>query len=317
MKLYEQLGRIAIGSRVRFMGERITEDAAGIYGLYDIRMNPKWFPVFYVLSRGEERTITSIADEIGHSHVSVSKIVGEMSKARLVTDKTSTEDRRRTLVALTRQGREIAAKIENQYLDVQAAVEELSAQSNTDLWKALEEWEYLLSKKSLLNRVIEQKKRRESSDVKIVPYSAKYRAAFRDLNVEWITTHFKMEQSDHDALDDPEGYILEQGGFIFVALLEGKPVGVCALIKRDHPVYPYELAKMAVSPKAQGKGIGFLLGQAVADKAKELKAEKLFLESNTKLAPAIRLYEKLGFQKVAGQPTPYERCNIQMELRLQ
>jgi DNA-binding MarR family transcriptional regulator len=250
MKIFEQLGRVALGTRVRFLGERITEDAAKIYELYGIEMNPKWFPVFYVLSKNDQKTITAIAEEIGHSHVSVSKIVAEMVKARFVSEKTSTEDRRRTMVSLTKAGKEVATKIEDQYLDVKAAVEELSEQSENDLWKALEEWENLLTEKPLLRRVLENKKRRESANVKIVPYTEKYRAAFEKLNLEWIKSYFKVEKADRDALDDPKGYILDRGGFIFVALMDDKPVGVCALLKRDDPAYPYELAKMAVSPSS-------------------------------------------------------------------
>ncbi|RYY25293.1 MAG: MarR family transcriptional regulator, partial [Chitinophagaceae bacterium] len=49
---------------------------------------------------------------------------------------------------------------------------------------------------------------------------------------------------------------------------------------------------------------------------RELGARKVYLESNTKLEPAINLYYKLGFKKIAGAPSPYERCNIQMELEL-
>jgi GNAT superfamily N-acetyltransferase len=78
----------------------------------------------------------------------------------------------------------------------------------------------------------------------------------------------------------------------------------------------FELAKMAVAPGAKGKGIGLLLGQACIDKARALGAGRVYLESNTKLRPAISLYHKLGFRKIAGPPSPYERCNIQMELRL-
>ena len=122
-----------------------------------------------------------------------------------------------------------------------------------------------------------------------------------------------MEESDHKALDHPEEYILDPGGHIYIALYDGEAVGACALIKMDDK--KFELAKMAVSPKAQGKSIGTLLGQACIDKAKELGADTLFLESNTKLKPAISLYRKLGFEKITGPPSPYERANIQMELR--
>ena len=80
--------------------------------------------------------------------------------------------------------------------------------------------------------------------------------------------------------------------------------------------YDFELAKMAVSPKAQGKNIGWLLGQAIIEKAKALGGKLMYLESNTSLKPAINLYYKLGFKKIVGRATPYERSNIQMELNL-
>jgi GNAT superfamily N-acetyltransferase len=125
-----------------------------------------------------------------------------------------------------------------------------------------------------------------------------------------------MEEADHKALDNADSYIINNGGYILVALYENKPVGVCALIKMNDPDYDFELAKMAVSPKAQGKKIGWLIGEAIKEKARQVGAKKLYLESNTILTPAINLYRKLGFIEVFGRPTPYERCNIQMELVL-
>jgi GNAT superfamily N-acetyltransferase len=152
-------------------------------------------------------------------------------------------------------------------------------------------------------------------NIKIVPYSPEYRTAFFELNREWIEKYFKMENPDLDALEDPEGYILNKGGHILMALLNGEPVGTCALIRRDDE-YKYELAKMAVSPKAQGKGIGFLLGQATIEKAESLGADVLYLETNSSLAPALNLYHKLGFKKIQGPQTPYDRCDTQMVLDL-
>jgi DNA-binding MarR family transcriptional regulator/GNAT superfamily N-acetyltransferase len=316
MNFFEQVGRIALGSRIRFLGDLITEDAAKIYGLYDVELSPKWFPVFYVLSKSQEQTITAIAEAIGHSHASVSKIVSEMKRAKLLVEKSNAGDQRRTLVALSKSGHDVAEKIENQYKDFEAAIADIASQSAHDLWRALEEWEYLLKRKSLFDRVCVQKRRRESSLIKIIPYRPEHQSVFRSLNEEWISTYFKMEKPDFEALDNPKKYILDRGGHIFVATLNDEPVGVCALLKRKDAKYPYELAKMAVSPKARGKHIGFLLAQAVIQKAKALRAKRLFLESNTVLKPAIALYHKLGFKKVVGPQTPYERCNIQMDLDL-
>jgi len=148
----------------------------------------------------------------------------------------------------------------------------------------------------------------------IVPYNSSLSAVFKELNEAWISKYFTMEEVDSRSLEDPEAYILDKGGHILFALLDDEVAGVCALIKMDGNPYDYELAKMAVSPNFQGNGIGKLIGEAVIEKAKSLGARNVYLESNTKLAPAINLYRKLGFIEVEGNASPYERCNICMEL---
>jgi GNAT superfamily N-acetyltransferase len=149
-------------------------------------------------------------------------------------------------------------------------------------------------------------------DVQIINYKPEYASVFKSLNEEWISSYFRMEEADYKSLDDPEGYIIKTGGHILVALYRDEPVGVCALIKMNDGEYEFELAKMAVSPLAQGRNIGWLLGQSALQWASKQGAKKVYLESNTILKPAINLYHKLGFQKVAGYASPYERCNIQM-----
>ncbi len=153
-------------------------------------------------------------------------------------------------------------------------------------------------------------------NIQIVAYQAQHRFAFKTLNEEWINTYFTLEEEDRKLLDNPQESILDKGGLIIIAILEEEVVGTCALIPMDDPHYKYELGKMAVSPKARGNGIGKLLGQAIIQKAKELGAENIYLESNSVLAPAINLYHKLGFKKVTGHCSPYQRCNVQMELDL-
>ena len=130
----------------------------------------------------------------------------------------------------------------------------------------------------------------------------------------WITAHWQPEPADFKALDDPQKNIIDPGGYIAVALEAGEVRGVCALVKMDD--HCYELAKMAVAEAARGRGIGWLLGVAVVDRARALGASRVYLESNTVLEPALNLYRKLGFLPVAKRPSPYERANVQMELLL-
>nr|WP_245882856.1 GNAT family N-acetyltransferase [Hymenobacter chitinivorans] len=114
-------------------------------------------------------------------------------------------------------------------------------------------------------------------------------------------------------LDHPEEYVLQPGGHILFAEYQGQIVGTCALVRMGEGTL--ELAKMAVAPAAQGLGIGRQLAQAALDKARQLGARRVYLESNTKLESALQLYHKLGFQTIEpDRPSPYARVNIQMEL---
>ncbi|MEO0582946.1 MAG: bifunctional helix-turn-helix transcriptional regulator/GNAT family N-acetyltransferase [Bacteroidota bacterium] len=316
MSFFEKIGKFALGSRLRILSERMMEDAAQIYPMYGLDMRPKWFPVFYVLSQQKQMGIMAIADEIGQTHPSVIKTVREMVKAGIAGEKSDPTDGRRNLIFLTERGEKMNQTIQEQYVDIDIAVEQMLTDTQHDIWRAVGEFEYLLDQKSLLHRVREQKKIREAQFVKIIDYTPDYQKAFYELNRAWITHYFKMEEADRKALDNPQSYILDPGGYIAVACYQEEPVGVCALIKMDDPDYDYELAKMAVSPQAQGKGIGYLLGRKMLEKAHELGATKVYLESNSRLTPALTLYRKLGFQKVTGRPTPYERADIQMDIDL-
>ena len=154
----------------------------------------------------------------------------------------------------------------------------------------------------------------KENTVQILSYEPKFAKDFKDLNVEWISTFFQMEESDYQSLDNPQEYIIDKGGAIFVAVENDKVIGVCGMIKSNEEGLDYELAKMAVSPLAQGKGVGFLLGSACINWAKNKNSTAIFLVSNTKLESAIYLYRKLGFKEVDWISSPYERTNIAMLL---
>ena len=150
--------------------------------------------------------------------------------------------------------------------------------------------------------------------VEIVPFSSKFSTAFKELNYEWISELFKIESEDIKVLSNPQSEIIDKGGHILIALKDGEPLGTCALLKADNQ--EYELAKMAVLKNARGQKIGWKLGQAIIEKAKEIGAKKLFLQTNSSLGPAIALYQKLGFKSACGADYSFSRCDIKMEIPL-
>ena len=47
MDFFNQTGKLAIGSRLRMLTDKITVDAAAIYKMFGVDLKPKWFPVFF------------------------------------------------------------------------------------------------------------------------------------------------------------------------------------------------------------------------------------------------------------------------------
>ena len=152
------------------------------------------------------------------------------------------------------------------------------------------------------------------NDVLIINYEPHLAADFKSLNMIWIKKYFSVEAADEEVLGNPDKNIIQKGGFIFFAKKDGEIAGTFALIRENDG--EYELAKMAVDERYQGKGIGHAMIRFSIDHARKLGAGKLVLFSNTKLKPAIHLYEKFGFREVPLEASAYQRSNIKMEFDL-
>jgi putative acetyltransferase len=156
-----------------------------------------------------------------------------------------------------------------------------------------------------------------TAEILIRPFEVKDARAFRQLNEEWIALHFGIEEHDSVQLGDPEGHILRPGGQIFIAVAGDEPIGCCALVKGSDGVF--ELAKMAVTQRYRGRGLGRkLLVHSIA-RAKAMGAKTLYLESSVELADAVHLYESVGFRHLPPekiQPSPYARATVFMEMDL-
>ena len=147
--------------------------------------------------------------------------------------------------------------------------------------------------------------------MEIVEFEPRHAQAFQALNEAWIAKYFVIEPKDREVLGDPQGKIIDKGGRVFMALKEGEPVGCAALLKMDDG--GYEVAKMTVSEALRGSGLGRLLMQRCIDAGAEMGATRLYLETNSSLAPALGLYRAMGFRDLAPAETPYVRADVFME----
>lgn len=150
--------------------------------------------------------------------------------------------------------------------------------------------------------------------IEIIDYLPGHQPYFEKFNRRWIEQYFVMEPIDEFVLTEPEDALLKPGGAILMAAYMGEIAGTVALRKID--AFTYEFTKMAVDEKFQRKGIAGALSIASFEKAKALGARKVVLYSNSRLKPAIRLYEKLGFKHLPVNNMEYKRSDVKMEIDL-
>lgn len=152
--------------------------------------------------------------------------------------------------------------------------------------------------------------------IRIVEFSPQLRSHFKAINVEWLEDMFQVEAIDEMLLDNPEKYILDQGGIIlFATHSELGVIGTCAL--QQSAPREYELIKMGVLKKARGLQVGNLLLKVVIERALALNPKRFYLMTNKKCASAIHLYEKFGFvhsdEILNSLGIKYDRCDVAME----
>ncbi|HET7306772.1 MAG TPA: GNAT family N-acetyltransferase [Gammaproteobacteria bacterium] len=149
--------------------------------------------------------------------------------------------------------------------------------------------------------------------IEIIPFSVEHSAAFRDLNLEWVSTLFRVEPHDEEQLSHPER-ILEDGGEIWLAQRDGEIVGTGVLFCEGED--SYEIAKMAVRPDMRGQGIGRQILTNLIRRFREREGERLWLQTNSRLKNAIALYRQAGFVDFTpSEPSPYERADVFLEWR--
>ncbi len=150
---------------------------------------------------------------------------------------------------------------------------------------------------------------------KIIPFTAKYASAFKNLNIAWLEKYFYVEPKDEELLSNCENAILGIGGYIFLAEYQKKIVGCFSFIphKKDN----FELGKMAIAEPYQGLKIGQQLITFALNFAKQQKWKTITLYSSTKLPTALHIYRKYGFKEIPlEKELPYARSDVKMELQL-
>lgn len=311
MKDLSDLGELTLGSRLKKISDQLFTDVDAVYQRHGINLSSRCFPILFLLKENGDLGITQLAELLGQAHSSVSQMNKKLLNEGYIENKPDPNDDRRRLLGLTHNGITLFNQMHDIWDDIKQSVKGMLQETDADFMFILQKFEQLQSDSSLEKRIIARENLRESELVEIIPFKAKYRDYFRELNVEWLEKYFYVEEIDNQVLSNPETYILEKGGYIFFARYKGEIIGTSALIKTSDDAY--ELTKMSVTEKYQGLKVGRKLAVKAIEEFKKTGASTLFLESNSRLKPALKLYEKLGFiHQDRKTDSHYQRADVYM-----
>jgi GNAT superfamily N-acetyltransferase/DNA-binding MarR family transcriptional regulator len=302
-------GPLLLASRLRKVAEALYAGVDEVYRSHGVELPSRCFPILFLLRDHGRLGISELAAELGQSHPAVSQMSRKLLEHGVVREWPDRADDRRRLLSLSRRGATLMTRLEPVWQAIVAAVAELEAAH--PLSAALTGIDRSLEARSFAKRI------RATLDagipVEIIPFERRYARDFKRLNLEWLEQYFRVEPIDEDVLGRPDA-ILRDGGAILLVRRKGEIIGTCALLHKGNG--RFELSKMAITGRFQGLGLGRRLIDAAIEWFAARGAGELYLETNSKLAPAIALYESVGFVH-ATCPTPslYERCNVHMVYR--
>lgn len=306
-----------LGSRLKRLGERMQAEVLKVVEHAGLPIQPAQYPLLGALDRHGPLSVSDLVQATGVSQPGVTRNLARLAEMGLVGTDAAGRDRRRRVVSLTDLGREMMVRSRGEvWPRVERAARELCDEVDASLIQTLDAMEAALDRKSLDRRALEAPA--ELNGLEILEYSDALAGEFHDINAEWIETMFVLEPTDREVLENPRRKIIDPGGdILFVRAGDLGVVGACAL-QRTGPDQ-FELTKMGVRGTARGRKAGEFLLDAMIRRAGRLGAERLYLLTNRKCAPAIHLYEKAGFEHDAGIMAEfgarYARCDVAMLYR--
>ncbi len=320
MDFIKALGYLAVASRMKRLTDRFMRGGSQAYKSLGIDFEPRLFTVFYLIyTQDSPLSISEIASSLKISHPAVIQTTQMLIKKGLIKSFQDSQDRRIRRLAITGKGKELVNFLIPIWNDFETATSELFEKADVDMLDIIKRIEARLDEEDVGNRIINRIKQRQYNSVEILDYMPEYKEYFQKLNYEWLEKYFQVEDLDKKILLNPEEQIIKEGGFVLFARMEEKVVGTTAILKRDEKTY--EIAKMAVTEKAQGMQVGRKLTKEAVARAKEKGAKKLILKTDNRLRAAVNLYRTFGFKVTQTESTASgkyerERFGIQMKLDL-
>lgn len=122
------------------------------------------------------------------------------------------------------------------------------------------------------------------------------RQLFREY-VDWLGMNLDFQGFEAELADLPGKYA-RPGGICLIAVSSDETALGCVALRPLDPE-TCEMKRLYLRPAARGLGLGRALSVAVIDAAKAAGYRRMVLDTLLSLKDAIRIYDQLGFRRIA------------------
>ncbi|MDI9861486.1 MULTISPECIES: MarR family winged helix-turn-helix transcriptional regulator [Flectobacillus] len=141
MDIIKELGPLAIASRMKRLAELVFKQAINVYRVHGIDFEPKWFPLFYLLSQKESIGVMEASEYLNISHPAVIQFVKELEKKGWVMSEKSPEDARKRILKLTEKGWAFLPQLQEIWDNIKTVNQQLISKEAHDLMRSVEAFE--------------------------------------------------------------------------------------------------------------------------------------------------------------------------------
>ena len=153
MDLVNELGELALATRLKRLSERLSQDVSKIYLESDVDFEAKYYLILELLNREKLLGITEISDSLQLSHPAVVQFVDQLLKRNLIKVSNDKKDARRRLVSLSAGGKKLLQQIAPVLQVIKEENRKWIDEASSDILQILTELEKALDEKSMYQRV--------------------------------------------------------------------------------------------------------------------------------------------------------------------
>ncbi len=247
--------------------------------------------VLYELSRNNRMTAKEIAAALGLDAGYLSRILDRFSRAQLITRESSADDRRLSVIALTRKGCAAFATFDKRSREeVRKMLKSLSERDQVRAVDAIQTLASLIGGDQRGRPAITLRTHRYGDmswflarQIEVYAQEYGWRSRFETM----------MSRIATDILENFD----QSRERIWVAEMDGNRVGSVCVVADSKSVARLRL--LLVEPEARGFGVGKRLVQECVRFAREAAYKKIILWTQSVLVSARTLYVEAGFKKVS------------------